>query len=118
MSRAQDIIRCRLVMLMRARTVLVGLSVLLCAGAAQAAPVFPVQYSVSKRYLMDQTGAPFPIMGRAAWFVLSLTVADYRTFIDDTAARNYTAMELLAVSHDPRGNRPPFNGNGDRPFLN
>ena len=105
-------------MLTRARTVLIGLSVLLCAAAAQAAPVFPVQYSANKRYLVDQTGAPFPIMGRASWFVLSLTVADYRTFINDTAARDYTAMELLAISHDPRGNRPPFNGNGDRPFLN
>ena len=56
-------------------------------------------------------------MPRTAWFVLSLSVADYRTFIDDTAARGYTAIELHVVNHDPRGNNPPFNGNGNAPFL-
>ena len=25
---------------------------------------------------------------------------------------------MHVVNHDPRGNHPPFNGNGDRPFLN
>ena len=60
---------------------------------------------------------PFPIMGRTAWFITSLSVADYRTFIDDTAARGYNAIELHVVNHDPRGNNPPFNGNGDAPFL-
>ena len=57
-------------------------------------------------------------MGRTAWFVTSLSVADYHTFVDDTAARGYNAIELHVVNHDPRGNNPPFNGNGDRPFLN
>ena len=87
-------------------------------GSAQAAPSFPVKYSANKRYLVDQNGTPFPIMGRTAWFVTSLSVADYHTFVDDTAARGYNAIELHVVNHDPRGNNPPFNGNGDRPFLN
>jgi Protein of unknown function (DUF4038)/Putative collagen-binding domain of a collagenase len=85
--------------------------------AAQAAPAFPVKYSADHRYLVDQSGAPFPIMGRTAWFVTSLTVADYHTFIDDTAARGYNAIELHVVNHDPRGNHPPLDGNGDAPFL-
>ena len=42
---------------------------------------------------------------------------DYHTFVDDTAARGYNAIEFHVVNHDPRGNRPPFNGNGDPPFL-
>ena len=98
---------------------LVGLLVLvlLWAAEAQAAPAFPVKYSADKRYLVDQYGAPFPIMGRTAWFVTSLTVADYRIFIDDTASRGYNAIELHVVNHDPKGNRPPFNGIGDPPFL-
>ena len=79
---------------------------------------FPVQYSLNGRYLVDQNDVPFPIMGRTAWFVTSLSVADYRTFIDDTAARGYNAIELHVINHDPRGNHPPFNGNGDAPFLN
>jgi len=32
------------------------------AGVAQAAPAFPVKYSANRRYLVDQNGAPFPIL--------------------------------------------------------
>jgi hypothetical protein len=95
-------------------------AVLLLAGsfAAQAAPAFPVKYSADKRYLVDQTGAPFPILGRAAWHITSLSAADYQAFIDDTAARGYTAIEFHVINHDPRGNHPPFDGSGHAPFLN
>jgi len=58
-------------------------------GSAHGAPVFPVKYSANNRYLVDQNDAPFPIMGRTAWFVTALSVADSHTFIDDTAARGY-----------------------------
>jgi hypothetical protein len=97
---------------------LIVLALLLRVAAAQAAPAFPVTYSADRHYLVDQNGIPFPLMGRTAWFVTSLSIADYRTFIDDTAARGYSAIEFHVVNHDPRGNAPPFNGNGDRPFLN
>lgn len=87
------------------------------AGVAQAAPAFPVKYSANKRYLVDQTGVPFPILGRTAWFITSLSEADYLAFIDDTAARGYNAIEFHVVNHDPRGNNPPHSGNNDLPFL-
>ena len=99
------------------RRALAVLLVLASATAAPAAPVFPVRSSANHRYLTDSSGAPFPILGRTAWFVLSLTTDDYRRFIDDTAARGYTAIELHVVNHDPRGNRPPLDGNGNPPFL-
>ena len=83
-----------------------------------AVVTFPVKYSANRRYLVDQNEVPFPIMGRTAWFVTSLSVTDYRTFVDDTAARHFNAIELHVINHDPRGNHPPFNGNGDAPFLN
>jgi uncharacterized protein DUF4038/collagenase-like protein with putative collagen-binding domain len=105
-------------MLTRLRLGLLFLLVTVCAAVAQAGPAFPVKYSADKRYLVDQNGVPFPITGRTAWFVLSVPVADYHVFVDDTAARGYTAIELHVVNHDPRGNNPPYNGNGDRPFLN
>jgi Protein of unknown function (DUF4038)/Putative collagen-binding domain of a collagenase len=88
------------------------------AASAPSIAAFPVQYSLNERYLVDQNGVPFPIMGRTAWFITSVSVTDYHTFIDDTAARGYDAIELHVVNHDPRGNNPPFNGNGDLPFLN
>jgi hypothetical protein len=68
--------------------------------------------------LVDQNGAPVPIMGRSAWFVTSLSVADYQAFVDDTVARGYDAIELHVINHDPRGSHPPFDGNGELPFQN
>ena len=105
-------------MLRRTRAAILLLLLHSCVTVAQAAPVFPVKYSADRRYLTDQNGAPFAIMGRTAWFVTSLTLTGYRTFIDDTVSRGYSAIEMHVVNHDPRGNTPPFNGNGDRPFLN
>jgi hypothetical protein len=105
-------------MLTRLRLVVLFLLGMASAAAAQVLPAFPVKYSANMRYLVDQNGVGFPIMGRTAWFVLSLPVVDYRTFVDDTASRGYSAIELHVVNHDPRGNNPPFNGSGDRPFLN
>jgi hypothetical protein len=99
------------------RTALVAAVLLMCAAATQAAPAFPVKYSADKRYLVDQNDVPFPIMGRAAWFVTSIPVADYRLFVDDTVARGFNAIEFYVLTHDPRANNPPFNGNGDIPFL-
>lgn len=97
---------------------------LLCAAwlgffvfTASALPVFPVKYSANKRYLVDQNNVPFPILGRTSWFITSLSAADYQFYIDDTAARGYNAIEFHVVSHDPRGNNAPLNGNGDAPFL-
>ncbi len=85
--------------------------------SAQAAPVFPVKYSANRRYLVDQQGAPFPILGRTAWFITSLTAADQRTFVDDSVARGFNSIEFHVINHDPRGNHPPFDGNGASPFL-
>src|SRR5262245_60668956 len=100
------------------RRIVILLSATVLLGSMQAAPVFPVKYGPNNRYLTDQNNVPFPIMGRTAWFITSLSVTDYRTFIDDTAARGFNAIELHVVNHDPRGNHPPFNSAGDRPFLN
>ena len=88
------------------------------AGSASAAPQFPVRHSANHRHLVDAGGAPFPILGRTAWFVLSLAPADYRVFVDDTASRGFTSVELNVLNHDPRGNHPPFDGEGNRPFVN
>jgi chitodextrinase len=99
------------------RAIALAILATLAAGSVSAAPVFPVRHSANQRYLVDQNGTPFPIMGRTAWFLTSLSVADYQTFVDDTAARGYTAIEFHVINHDPRGNHPPFNGSNNAPFL-
>src|SRR6266571_8571796 len=80
-------------------------------------PVFPLKKSTNSRYLVDQKNTPIPILGRTAWFVISLSVSDYKTFISNTVSHGYNSIEMQAINHDPRGNNPPFNGNGDIPFL-
>src|SRR6476659_7566774 len=47
-------------------------------------PAFPLVASGNQRYLQDQKGVPFPILGRTAWFITSLSETDYKMFIDDT----------------------------------
>jgi hypothetical protein len=80
------------------------------------ATAFPLRTSANGRFLEDQNGTPVPILGRTAWFVVSLSQADYTTFLNDTLSRGYNAIELSVIGHDPRGNNVPRNGNGDLPF--
>ena len=90
-------------------------------SSAPTAPTilaFPLVASGIGRYLQDQNGMPFPILGRTAWFITSLSETDYKTFIDDSVAKGYNAIEFNAVNHWPRGNNPPFGGNGALPFTN
>ena len=97
-------------------------SILGCDGGStsttsMALPAYPVAVSGNQRYLQDQKGMPFPILGRTAWFIISLSGTDYQTFLDDTAGKGYNAIEFMVVTHWPRGNNPPFGGNGALPFT-
>ena len=99
---------------------LCGLAILILGTSSicsAQAPVFPLKKSTNGRYLVDQNNKPFPILGRTAWFVTSLPVNDYKTFISNTVSHGYNSIEFHVINHDPRGNHPPFNGNGDMPFL-
>ena len=77
---------------------------------------FPVRSSTNARYLVDKNNNPFPILGRTAWFVISQPVSGYRTFIDHTVSLGYNSIEIMGITHDPRANHPPFNGDNDLPF--
>ncbi len=92
-----------------------ALGFLLCGTSGAA--TYPLKVSANQRYLVDQESVPFPILGRTAWFVVSLAAPDYQAFIDDSVTRGYDAVEMHVLNHDPRGNRPPFGGNGALPFL-
>lgn len=79
---------------------------------ARASPTFPLTVHPSGRYLLAASGRPFPILGRTAWFITSLSVTDYTTFLDDCAAKNFTAIEFHVINHDDRGNQEPYANNG------
>jgi hypothetical protein len=78
---------------------------------------FPVKSSANRRYLVDRQNRPVPILGRTSWFVISLPAADYSAYIENCVSLGYNSIEMHVLDHDPRGNHPPFNGNGDLPFL-
>ncbi len=84
-------------------------------GNAQVA--FPLKVSPDQRYLVDLKNKPFPILGRTSWFVISLPVRDYQEYINHCVSMGYNSIEMHVLDHDPRGNHPPFNGDGDLPFL-
>ncbi len=69
------------------------------------------------RTLVDAKGIPFILRGRTAWYVLSQQVAEYKTFLDDTADKRFNSVEVKVITHDVNGNHPPFAGNGSIPFL-
>jgi len=78
---------------------------------------FPLKKSSNSRYLVDQKNKPFPILGRTSWFIISQSEADYQFYFDNTLAKGFNAIEMTMINHDPRGSHPPFNGDGDLPFL-
>ncbi len=94
-----------------------GLGLLTGTSSSGAEPVFPLHPSASGRYLVDQAGVPFPILGRSSWFIAGLSDKDLDLYMGDSLKRGFDAMEFILITHDPRGRHPPFNDKGDAPFL-
>lgn len=78
---------------------------------------FPLSISSNKRHLIDANKRPFPILGRTAWFIISLPEEGYKTFIQNSKSHGFNALEMAAITHWPTGNNAPFNGRGELPFL-
>lgn len=105
-----------------------ALAVLLaaCSPQAGAPPVlpqdygpiaaFPLRVAEDNRHLVDATGRPFVLRGRAAWSVLTQPVASYRAFLDDTKAKGFNAVEVLGIVADPGSKDVPFAGDKTLPF--
>ncbi|WP_297975553.1 DUF4038 domain-containing protein [uncultured Amaricoccus sp.] len=92
-------------------------AVCLARGAGAGDVDFPLRWSPDHRYLVDQGGVPFPILGRTSWNVTRLSPEDYRGYVDDTVARGYNAIEIWMPIHDPSHQPPQYAGNGAAPFL-
>jgi hypothetical protein len=93
------------------------LTVLCTCGIAQAAD-WPLRISAHGRYLEDQDGVPFPIIGDAGWSaIVQLNHADLATYLDNRLAKGFTAIIMNAIEHY-FANRPPYNVYGNDPFTN
>ena len=99
------------------RNFLVSILLATSVHYAHAQVSFPLRVSHDKRYLEDQRGKPFPILGRTAWFILSQPEKGYQQFVENTLSHGHNAIEFAAITHWPMGNHAPFNGEGEVPFL-
>src|SRR5689334_13158954 len=90
---------------------------LIMINANIRAQIFPLKMSDDLHYLVDQKNIPYPILGRTAWFIISLPKDQYHQFIENSVAKGYNAIEMHIIDHDPRGNNAPYNGDGDLPFT-
>ena len=80
--------------------------------------VVPVYADTPGRFLRTASGHPFPILGRAAWGLLNLSVVDRQIFWADTVPKGYNAIEIPIPMCDsavsPNG---PKTSAGDYPFT-
>jgi len=60
--------------------------------------VYPLKISANRRYLVDQNKIPCPILGRTAWFVISLSDNQYHQFITNTVSKGYNAIDACTRS--------------------
>ena len=68
-----------------------------------AGPSFPLKVSENRRYLVDQNGKPFFVMGDTPWFIQRLKIEEVRMLMDDRVAKGFNTLflELLDDEHIP-----------------
>ena len=87
------------------------------AASVAAAPVFPLKISETKRALVDQTGAPFLIIGDTAWSLLAqLTETEVDQYLEDRARRGFNAIIVNLLEHK-FASRAPNTITGVAPFV-
>jgi hypothetical protein len=71
--------------------------------ALAAGPAFPLKVSDNHRYLVDQDGKPFFVMGDTPWFIQKQKIEEVRMIMDDRVARGFNTLflELLDDSNIP-----------------
>lgn len=82
---------------------LIGLLALLPCMSLAAPPAYPLKASENRRYLVDQMGQPFFVMGDTPWFIQKLKLEDARMLMDDRVAKGFNTLflELLDDSRIP-----------------
>jgi hypothetical protein len=79
--------------------------------------VYPLKQASGQRYLVDQNGRPFLLIGDAAWSLLvSLSSADADAYLADRQAKGFNSVLVNLIEHKFAPN-PPANLAGDLPFT-
>lgn len=86
------------------------------AASLTTAPNYPLSIGQTGRYLVDQDGTPFFLVGDAAWSLIAqLSQADAVDYLDDRQGRGFNGLLVSLVEHEFASN-PPLNQYGDAPF--
>jgi hypothetical protein len=72
-------------------------------AAAGDKPAFPLKLSANRRYLVDQQGKPFFVMGDTPWFIQKQKIEDVRMIMEERVAQGFNTLflELLDDAHIP-----------------
>ena len=89
----------------------------LVCGTAEAV-YWPLRVSVHGKYLEDQNGDPYPIIGDTAWSMAGeLSPDDVILYLNDRQNRGFTAIIVNAIEREFSTNAP--NNHADEPpFTN
>jgi len=80
-------------------------------------PAYPLKPHASNRYLIDQNGVPFLLIGDAAWSLIAQpSEQDASDYLHDRAGRGFSAVLVNLIEHKFSTNAPA-DFNGDRPFT-
>lgn len=82
-----------------------------------AAPAFPLKISENRRYLTEDDGKPFLIVGDTAWsLIVQLNDQERREYLQDRARRGFNALIVSLIEHKFTSKAPATIA-GLQPFL-
>ncbi len=83
----------------------------------QSGPAYPLKVHPTGRYLIDQAGKPFLLVGEAAWsLIVQPSSADVDLYLQDRAQKGFNTVLVNLIEHKYATNAPK-NHNGDAPFT-
>jgi hypothetical protein len=86
-------------------------------GRASAAVAFPLSASATGRYLVDQSGTPFFMVGDAAQSAAAaLTYAQFQSYLDRRVGQGFNTINVNFVEHKYAPS-PPADRSGNQPFT-
>jgi hypothetical protein len=99
------------------RTLLLLAVALAAPPARAAAPTLPLKAAEGGRFLVDQKGQPFLVVGDSAWsLIVQPREADIDRYLDDRARRGFNAVIVNLIEHK-FCTAPPKTRAGLAPFL-
>ena len=100
-----------------------GVVILVCSLSlgADTAPIFPLKASEDGRYLVDQKGTPFLVVGDSPWsLIVQPSEKDIDRYLDDRAKRSFNSVVVNLIEHkfatrapNTQAGLPPFRKAGD-----